>query len=106
MLTPWVNPVTAGKKMAKSTQKEGPDAGAVQLPATRPLSHRATPPTKNETSAVARIAITTYWKRVAQSAPSQAKMKRKETATAAMTCGTYLPETGRMSVRASPKPMQ
>ena len=31
MLTPWVKPVTAGKKMAKTTQKPGPPAGAGQL---------------------------------------------------------------------------
>ncbi len=87
MLTPWVKPVTAGKKMAKITQKAGPSDGADQLAARRVPSQRPMPPTKKEARAAPRIAITTYWKRVAQSAPNQAKMNRNATAAAAMIWG-------------------
>ena len=38
MLTPWVNPVTAGKKMAKMIQNPGPPRGFDQLSIMRELS--------------------------------------------------------------------
>ena len=60
MLTPWVNPVTAGKKIAKSTQKGGPPAGKPQLPAMTALSNFANPPAKKETSAAAIMTMITY----------------------------------------------
>ncbi len=106
MLTPWVKPVTAGKKIANRIQKSAPPAGAAQLASNTVLSQRLSPPQKNESSAAPSIAMTTYWNRVAQSAPSQAKTKRKMTAAAAVTWGFMKGQTGASAARASPKPMQ
>ena len=60
MLTPWVKPVTAGKKMAKRIQKGGPASGALQFCTSWADSHLGRPPEKNEKSAAASRAITTY----------------------------------------------
>ena len=87
MLTPWVKPVTAGKNMAKITQKPGPPEGADQLAANRLPSQRPMPPMKKDARAAPRIAMTTYWNRVAQSAPNQAKINRNAIAAAAMIWG-------------------
>ncbi len=85
MLTPWVNPVTAGKKMAKATQNDRLFAGASQLAASSPGFQAATPPSQSVTRAAASVARTTYWNRVAQSAPFHASAKRPSTATPAIT---------------------
>ena len=72
MLTPCVKPVTAGKKIANNGQKEISAAAGpgVRLARSIPGSQAAYAPTKNEASAAARIAMMTYWNRVARSAPA------------------------------------
>ena len=104
MLTPWVNPVTAGKNMANRTQNPGADSGAAQFPVSTSAFHRINPPTKKETSAAARKTITTYWNRVAQSAPSHARTKRNAAATPAMIWGIAFEEAWSMPPSASPNP--
>ncbi len=106
MLTPWVKPVTAGKKIAKTAQKPRLPGGADQLPSRTATSQRVKPPTKKETRAAARVTITTYWKRVAQSAPSQANTNRNATAHAATNWGEGEAAGGTKLATASPKPMQ
>ncbi len=110
MLTPWVKPVTAGKKIANRTQKphSAPDSAAslpgVRFPCSTPPSHWGSAPTKKPAIAPNSTAITTYWKRVAQSAPSQASTNSAATASAATTRGI---QSGPPSVHvsASPKPI-
>ena len=51
MLTPWVKPVTAGKKSAKSAQNAERARQGGQLRASSAPSHEASPPAKKETSA-------------------------------------------------------
>ena len=72
MLTPCVKPVTAGKKIANSGQKEMSTASGpgVRLTRSSPGSQAAYAPTKNEASAAARIAMMTNWNRVARSEPA------------------------------------
>ena len=70
--------------MAKRIQKEAPFSGTDQLAASKAESQLRTPPTKKESSAAIKRAMTTNWKRVAQSAPSHAKIKRNATAPAAI----------------------
>ena len=60
MLTPWVKPVTAGKKMAKITQKPRPPSGAVQFWTSSVWSHLAIPPMKKDKRAATRMVITRY----------------------------------------------
>jgi hypothetical protein len=104
MLTPWVNPVTAGKKIANRAQNGISELGA-RLARSWSVLAAATPPAKNATKAAARTAITTYWNRVAQSAPSQARTKSSATATAATICGSRGPAAPTRPETASPKPI-
>jgi hypothetical protein len=60
ILTPWVKPVTAGKKMAKRIQKPGMLGGDAQLAARMVLSHVVIPPIKKEVKEATRVAMTTY----------------------------------------------
>jgi len=60
MLTPWVKPVTAGKKMANRAQKLSPLCDAVQFWTSSPASHCRNPPIKKERIAVNRTAMTPY----------------------------------------------
>ena len=106
MLTPWVKPVTAGKKMANRSQKFEPPGGGSQFVAKIALSHLTNPPAKKEKSAATSRPITTYWSRVAQSAPNHAKTKRNETAAAPISWDPTLKSAGNMDASASPKPMQ
>jgi len=58
MLTPWVNPVTAGKKMAKRIQKFISEVGLLQLLYRRALFHFKIPPAKKETKAANKSTMT------------------------------------------------
>jgi hypothetical protein len=51
MLTPCVNPVTAGKKMANRNQNGRTEEAFVQFREKTASSHRGSPPQKKETSA-------------------------------------------------------
>ena len=78
------------RRWRRATQKAAPPAGAAQLA----TQQRAVPaargrPTKNETRAATSIAMTTYWKRVAQSAPSQASTNKNDDRRGRATCGRH-----------------
>ena len=60
ILIPWVNPVTAGKKIAKITQKPGPSKGGCQFCARFVASQCMMPPQKKDIRAAVRMPMTTY----------------------------------------------
>jgi hypothetical protein len=99
--TPCVKPVMAGKNRAKATQKASPSLGRPKLSLNRPGSRSGTTPAKYPTIAAASRAITTYWSRVAMSAPIQASPRSPTTSPAA----TSRASTSTIPATASPKPI-
>ena len=59
MLTPWVNPVTAGKKMANRTQNPTELSGRSQFARNVADSHLGTPPMKKDANASPKRVMTT-----------------------------------------------
>ncbi len=105
MLTPWVNPVTAGKKIAKMPQNGRLDPGA-RLSRARLPSHPIAPPTKNPPIETNSTPMTTYWNRVAQSAPSHARKNSAPTAPAATIWGSRGLLEPTAVVTTSPNPIE
>jgi hypothetical protein len=106
MLTPWVKPVTAGKNTANSTHSDGPSGRAARFDSNRLVSHLSKPPMKKAASAMMVRTMITYWKRVAQSDPFQARPRSRITAVPAISRTAAGWFHGVIAATASAKPMQ